>query len=160
MGNAPRTPGSDLYICGGFNGGLKNKARSYGCNITEVDSFAQITDNIYTTGQMEAACGFYRIAEQSLVLDTDKGLTIITGCAHPGIIDIVEYVMERTQKEIHAVIGGFHLLDNHVTQIKYTINAFKALGVRYVGPSHCTGEIAERLFQEAYRKNFIDIRRG
>jgi len=94
------------------------------------------------------------------VLDTDKGLTIVTGCAHPGIINIVKRVKETMKKDIYLVMGGFHLLDEPVKKIEGVINELKTLGVRYVGPSHCTGEDAEKIFKEAYQENFIDIKVG
>ncbi len=153
--------GLDLYICQGFDRRFKDKAKLYGCNIVEIgDSFTRITDNIYTTGQIETALGFDYIVEQSLVLDTDKGLTIVTGCAHPGIINIVKRVKENMKKDIYLVMGGFHLLDEPVKKIEGVINELKTLGVRYVGPSHCTGEDAERIFKESYMGNFIDIKAG
>ncbi|MCX5814770.1 MAG: MBL fold metallo-hydrolase [Proteobacteria bacterium] len=153
-------PGLDVYICPGFSRGFKDKIKSYECNLIEVDSFTQIADNIHTTGQIEATCGFDYIAEQSLVLDTDKGLTIVTGCAHSGIINIVERVKENAKKDIHLVMGGFHLLDESVEKIKRVNKELKALGVYCVGPAHCTGEDAIKIFKESYRENFIDIRVG
>ncbi|MCX5808140.1 MAG: MBL fold metallo-hydrolase [Proteobacteria bacterium] len=153
-------PGLDVYICPGFSREFKNKAKSYGCNLIEVDSFTRIADNIHTTGQIEATYGLDYIAEQSLVLDTDKGLTIVTGCAHPGIINIVERVKENAKKDIHLVMGGFHLLDESVEKIIKINNKFNELGVQYVGPAHCTGEDAIKIFKESYRENLIDIQVG
>ena len=153
-------PGLDVYICPGFSQEFKNKAKSYGCNLIEVDSFTRIADNIHTTGQIEATYGLDCIAEQSLVLDTDKGLTIVTGCAHPGIINIAERVKENVKKDIHLVMGGFHLLDESVRKIKEANNKLRELGVQCIGPAHCTGEDATRIFKELYRENFIDIAVG
>jgi len=153
-------PGLDVYICPGFSREFKNKAKSYGGNLIEVDSFTRIADNIQTTGQIEATCGFDYIAEQSLALDTDKGLTIVTGCAHSGIINIVERVKENAKKDIHLVMGGFHLLDESVEKIIKINNKFNELGVQYVGPAHCTGEDAIKIFKESYRENLIDIQVG
>ncbi|HNS14072.1 MAG TPA: MBL fold metallo-hydrolase, partial [Syntrophorhabdaceae bacterium] len=96
----------------------------------------------------------------SLVLDTDNGLTIVTGCAHPGIINIVERVKENIKKDIYLVMGGFHLLDEPVIKIKEVNNTLRELGVHNIGPSHCTGEDAIEIFKESYRENFIDIRAG
>jgi 7,8-dihydropterin-6-yl-methyl-4-(beta-D-ribofuranosyl)aminobenzene 5'-phosphate synthase len=155
-------PGIDLYICLGLSRGFKDRARSYGCNIVEVGggSFTPIADSIYTTGQMEMMHGFGRIAEQSLVLDTPKGLTIVTGCAHPGIISIVKRVKENIKKDIHLVMGGLHLLDEPARKIKEVNKRLRELGVQNIGPSHCTGEDATEIFKESYRENFIDIEVG
>jgi 7,8-dihydropterin-6-yl-methyl-4-(beta-D-ribofuranosyl)aminobenzene 5'-phosphate synthase len=152
--------GLDLYVCPGFSREFKNKAKTNGCNLIEVNSFMKIADGIYTTGQIEERCGLDYIAEQALVLETEKGLTIATGCAHPGIIKIVEYVMDHINGKIHLVMGGFHLLDDPVRKIKQVNSKLKALGVRYVGPGHCTGEDAAKIFKESYKENFIDIKVG
>ncbi|MBP6940761.1 MAG: MBL fold metallo-hydrolase [Syntrophorhabdaceae bacterium] len=153
--------GLDLYICQGFDRRFKDKAKLYGCNIVEIgDSFTRITDNIYTTGQAGTAPGFGYIVEQSLVLDTDKGLTIVTGCAHPGIMNIVERVREHIKKDIYLVMGGFHLLDELAVKIKEVNNTLRELGVRNIGPSHCTGEDAIEIFRRSYGDNFINIMAG
>jgi len=153
-------PGLDLYVCPGFSREFKNKAKSYRCNLIEVNSFMKIADGIYTTGQMKGRCSPDYIAEQALVLETEKGLTIATGCAHPGIIKIVEYVMDHINGKIHLVMGGFHLLDEPINKIKHINEKFRQLDVEYVGPGHCTGEDAAKIFKESYRENFIDIKVG
>lgn len=71
----------DIYVCPGFSQEFINKLAPYTCNVIEAESFMRIADGIYTTGQI----GIYDIdyiAEQALVLETEKGLTIMTGCAH------------------------------------------------------------------------------
>jgi len=154
-------PGLNLYISQGSSRDFKDKAQSYGCNMVEAGgSLTTITDSIHTTGQIEMMYGFDYIAEQSLVLDTDKGLTIVTGCAHAGIINIVERVKEHIKKDIYLVMGGFHLLDEPLKKIQKVNNKLKELGVQNIGPAHCTGEDATKIFKESYRENFIDIRVG
>jgi len=149
--------GIDLYICPGFSQQFKGKAKTYRCNVKEVDSFMRITNDIYTTGQIEGINGLDLIAEQALTLHTEKGLTIISGCAHPGIIKIVEYVKDQIDGNIHLVMGGFHLLDESVKKIRQVNDRLKQLGVQNLGPSHCTGENAEKIFRESYKEHYIDI---
>jgi 7,8-dihydropterin-6-yl-methyl-4-(beta-D-ribofuranosyl)aminobenzene 5'-phosphate synthase len=152
--------GLNLYSCPGFSPEFKDKLSAYACNTIEVESFTKIYDNIYTTGQIKGKCGLDYIAEQSLVLETGRGLTILTGCAHPGIIKIVEHVVNHMTGEIYLVMGGFHLLDAPLRKITQVNNKFMQLGVQHVGPSHCTGEDAIRIFQESYKERFFDIRAG
>jgi 7,8-dihydropterin-6-yl-methyl-4-(beta-D-ribofuranosyl)aminobenzene 5'-phosphate synthase len=95
-----------------------------------------------------------------LVLETEKGLTIMTGCAHPGIIKIVEYVTDNIKRNIHLVMGGFHLLKKSVSEIKNINDRFLQLGVEHVGPAHCAGEEAIAIFKESYETRCIDIRIG
>jgi 7,8-dihydropterin-6-yl-methyl-4-(beta-D-ribofuranosyl)aminobenzene 5'-phosphate synthase len=98
--------------------------------------------------------------EQGLVLRTQKGLTILTGCAHPGIIKIIENVKQNISGKIYLVLCGFHLTGKHKETIKPIVNEFKHLGAERIAPTHCTGENAVKLFKEEYQKNFIEIKVG
>jgi 7,8-dihydropterin-6-yl-methyl-4-(beta-D-ribofuranosyl)aminobenzene 5'-phosphate synthase len=151
-------PELDLYVCPDFSQEFRNKLEKYDCNIIEAESL-RIADGIYTTGQI----GMYSIdyiAEQALVLKTDKGLTIMTGCAHPGIINIVEYVTANIKKNIYLIMGGFHLLKKSVSEIKNINDTFHQLSIEHIGPSHCTGEEAIAIFKESFKANCIDIKVG
>lgn len=88
--------------------------------------------------------------DQSLVLDTPKGLVIIFGCAHSGMINTINYVMEKTGGErIYALLGGTHLQFLTPEQLEESIEAVKKLAVEWIGVSHCTGMRASmRLAQE------------
>lgn len=91
-----------------------------------------------------------------ILFDTDGGLIVICGCAHPGIVEMVSRAKSVSAKEILLVMGGFHLQDYTPPAIQKIIAAFKTLGVGFVAPSHCTGIPARRLFQEQYGANFIE----
>jgi 7,8-dihydropterin-6-yl-methyl-4-(beta-D-ribofuranosyl)aminobenzene 5'-phosphate synthase len=120
----------------------------------------KIADGIYTTGQIEGMYHSDYIAEQALVLETGKGLTIMTGCAHPGIIKIVEYVTANIKKNIYLIMGGFHLLKKSVSEIKNINDTFHQFSIEHIGPSHCTGEEAIAIFKESFKANCIDIKVG
>jgi 7,8-dihydropterin-6-yl-methyl-4-(beta-D-ribofuranosyl)aminobenzene 5'-phosphate synthase len=155
-----KRPGVDLYICAGFSKAFKDRVKTYTCNVIETNPFIRICDGIYTTGQIEEVGGRDYIAEQALVLETEKGLTIVTGCAHPGIITIVERVKEHMKKDIYLVMGGFHLLDNQTRKLLDINDRLRELGVQCVGPAHCSGEDAESVFKKSYKKNYIDVMVG
>jgi len=95
--------------------------------------------------------------EQFLVLETPKGLVVITGCAHPGIVQIVQKAKEMLEKDVYFVFGGFHLLNDSDSQVMSKIGQFQSLGVRKVGASHCTGDRAIELFKQEYGKDFVPI---
>ncbi len=101
-----------------------------------------------------------RIKEQALCINSKKGLIVLTGCAHPGIVAIVKKVKENFNKDIYAVFGGFHMEAHPRFIIKALIRALKNLGVEKVGPSHCTGGLAIKLFKEAYKDNFVELNLG
>ena len=93
--------------------------------------------------------------EHTLVIDSAQGLVVITGCAHPGIEDIILKVREEFDKEIYLVLGGFHLGIASTGEVTEIINVFKQVGVQYVAPCHCTGDQVINTFKEAFGEDFI-----
>ncbi|MEN6320907.1 MAG: MBL fold metallo-hydrolase [Syntrophaceae bacterium] len=81
--------------------------------------------------------------DNSLLLDTDKGLIVVFGCAHRGVVNILTYVKKMFKKNIRAIIGGTHLHDTSQIQIEYVKCYLKELiredGVELFAPAHCTG---------------------
>ncbi|OPY35360.1 MAG: 7,8-dihydropterin-6-methyl-4-(beta-D-ribofuranosyl)-aminobenzene-5'-phosphate synthase [Methanoregula sp. PtaU1.Bin051] len=80
--------------------------------------------------------------DQALVINVkDKGLVVLSGCAHAGIINTAEYAKKITGIDrVHAVLGGFHLSGKAFEQaVPLTIDAMKMIGPDYVVPMHCTG---------------------
>jgi 7,8-dihydropterin-6-yl-methyl-4-(beta-D-ribofuranosyl)aminobenzene 5'-phosphate synthase len=125
-------------------------------NFIKKNSFSKIAKNTYTTRQLGRG-----IKEQSLVLDTEKGLIIITGCAHPGVENIVEEVRKNINKDIYLVTGGFHLKESSKNHILNVINKLKNNGVINISPSHCTGDKAIELIKENWKsENFIKLYLG
>jgi len=114
---------------------------------TPVEVFPSFT----VTGEMAAANTY----EEALVIDTPAGAVVLVGCAHPGIVTMLQRVAEATKRPIHMVLGGFHLLQTPAQEVRRIIAEFKAMGVAWAGPAHCTGEEAIALFREAYGDHFI-----
>lgn len=142
-----KNPNVTVYLPKSFPGDFKNDISSK----VEVGSPFKISESVMTTGEL----GTW-IKEQSLVINTEKGLVVITGCAHPGIVDIVKEVKKLASGEIYLVVGGFHLGGASDLELKKIIGAFRELGVQRVSPSHCSGDRAKELFREEYGEDFID----
>lgn len=141
-----------LYAPASFPESFKDKVKRYGAPIIKVKKSMEILKGVYSTGEMDAS-----MKEQSLIIRTPKGMVIITGCAHPGIVNIVKRAKEILDDEVLLVMGGFHLKSKSREEIKMIISEMQKLGVRYVGPCHCSGERARDLFQEAYREHYIPV---
>ncbi|MEA1887822.1 MAG: MBL fold metallo-hydrolase [Bacteroidota bacterium] len=125
-------------------------------SLTElVSKPVQICRGLYTTGVLGRA-----IPEQSMVLNTGKGLVVMTGCSHPGIINILEQVEEDFGKDIYMVFGGFHLMNSSEKQINEIIERMNELGVQKCGASHCTGEQQIKWFRQAFGENFVELGTG
>ncbi len=138
-----------LYLPRSFPAAFKEKAGKYG-ELVEVGDYAKICDRVYTTGELGTS-----IIEQSLIIETSKGIILITGCAHPGIVDIIKRAKELTRQEVYLVLGGFHLGGKSAQQLENIISAFRSMGVKMVSPTHCTGDQAIEKFSQAYGENFI-----
>jgi 7,8-dihydropterin-6-yl-methyl-4-(beta-D-ribofuranosyl)aminobenzene 5'-phosphate synthase len=93
--------------------------------------------------------------DQSLVLETEKGLVIILGCCHAGLINTLEHVAYVTgRRDVYAVIGGTHLGFCSQEQLDQTVAAVKASGIRKLAASHCTGFAAAARLSRELPKEF------
>ncbi len=144
-----------IYLPKSFPKRLKDNARDYGAKIVEVKESLKICENVYSTGQL----GKW-IKEQSLIIRTDNGLLVVSGCAHPGILNIVNAAKDLIKDDILLVMGGFHLEWAGKGKIEKIISTFKQLGVRYVGPCHGSGDKARSLFEKHFGKNYINVGAG
>lgn len=144
---------SDLtvYLPGSFPDGFKKNVKSTGAEIVEVGDSMTISEKVSTTGELGTS-----IKEQSLLIKTGKGLVVITGCAHPGIVDIVKHAKKITGEEIYLVLGGFHLLNLSEKQLKEVTKGFRELGVKKAAPCHCSGDKTREVFRQEYGKDFVD----
>ena len=95
------------------------------------------------------------IGEQSAVIPTPEGLVVITGCAHPGVVNIAERAVEMTGEPIALLMGGFHLMYSNEEEIAAVIERLQKLGVRRVCPTHCSGDLAIEMFAEAFGEGFV-----
>jgi 7,8-dihydropterin-6-yl-methyl-4-(beta-D-ribofuranosyl)aminobenzene 5'-phosphate synthase len=142
----------DVYVPRSFAENLKTRVGGHG-HVVQVHEPMTITDHVRTTGELGTA-----IVEQSLIVETDKGLVVLTGCAHPGIVEIVRRA--KAYGEVYLVMGGFHLGDKSAREIETIIADLKRLGVRQVAPCHCTGDEAIQLFRAAFGADSILVGAG
>jgi len=86
-----------------------------------------------------------------------KGLVVIAGCSHAGIINTILHAQKITGiKKVHAVVGGFHLSGPSFEKIiEQTIAEFKKVGPRFLSPMHCTGWKAIHQISQAFPDAFI-----
>jgi len=133
-----------------FHQEFDRAAKVHGATVVKVNAPLEICPGFHSTGEMG-----HGIREQSLLVNTPKGIILITGCAHPGIIEIVKKAKTIVRKDIYMVIGGWHLSSAGEREIKGIIEAFLKMGIQKVAPCHCTGDRAMAMFKDAYGKNYI-----
>jgi len=150
-----KNPQIEVWAPEFFSPRFKKAVKKKGACLVEVEKFQKICEGAYTTGVVQGW-----INEQSLILDTAKGLIVMTGCAHPRIIKIIATAKELLEKKLYLVLGGFHLAGFTENEIKEIIDEFRTQGVKKVGPCHCSGDEARQLFAEEYKDDFLDMGAG
>ncbi|MBN1999105.1 MBL fold metallo-hydrolase [candidate division KSB1 bacterium] len=141
-----------VFLLSSFPGEIKKRALQRGAKVMEIKKPDQICPAVYTTGELKAHKN-----EQALVIRTLKGLVVITGCAHPGIINILKSVGKMFSDNIYMVLGGFHLLEKPVDQLLSIVAQFREMGIQYAGPTHCTGEEAKACFKAVYGEKYLEL---
>ena len=150
-----------VYICSGFNQQIKDRIVSFGVRVVEVEPFTKIKEDIFSTGQIQGSCADGVIFEQALAVKFLKNITIITGCAHPGIVNIINAVKKHFLKErIYFVLGGLHLKDNADGANAAIIGELRDFGVRKIAPMHCTGKRATEAMRGAFGYGFVRAKEG
>ncbi len=84
------------------------------------------------------------IDEQGLILESDMGAVLLTGCAHPGIVSMVERAAELSNKDLFMVMGGFHMMGASRERLEWTTSRLKEMGIEIIAPMHCTSYAAQR----------------
>lgn len=144
------------------------EAEAAGAIMLEARGPVKIAPGLTTTGEVarlesfEKGENFWTVRDGQYCQDTipddqalaaslpGKGLVVITGCAHSGIINTIRHAQKITGVEkLYAVIGGFHLMDADDGRIDATAEALKGLDPAIVRPGHCTGQKAICRLQEA-----------
>lgn len=98
--------------------------------------------------------------EIALGLITSKGLVLITGCSHVGIINIINHVKKHIRIPIHCILGGTHLVAAEEERLKKTMEALEKSGVEQIAVSHCTGDEGMSMLQKYFGNNFIKNNTG
>jgi 7,8-dihydropterin-6-yl-methyl-4-(beta-D-ribofuranosyl)aminobenzene 5'-phosphate synthase len=124
-------------------------------NLISVSKPVEIYPAVYSTGQINGT-----IPEQSLVLATQGGSIVITGCAHPGIVRIVRQAIKIQDGPVALVLGGFHLGDKSRDVVLDISASLRSLGVQQVAPTHCTGEQAMAVFAQVFGSDYIEAGAG
>lgn len=90
-----------------------------------------------------------------------KGLVIVTGCSHAGIVNIAKHAIELTGCEkIDGILGGLHLVDAPDVRIKRTVEELAKLSPEWICAGHCTGFKAQVELYLAFRERFSPLQTG
>jgi 7,8-dihydropterin-6-yl-methyl-4-(beta-D-ribofuranosyl)aminobenzene 5'-phosphate synthase len=138
-----------VYMPPSFSSVFKKQV-SKKTEVIEVTPGLTIAAGLFTTGEMGRS-----IPEQALIIQTEQGLVIVTGCAHPGIVEIVEQTQTLLDGQVRLVLGGFHLGGKREAEIDAILTDFRRLEVEQVAPCHCTGDQAIAMLAAEYGEDYI-----
>lgn len=152
----------------------RRELESLGADFNLSTEPVKISENIMTTGEIPMKTDFEKIDpylkvkegtelkhdkildDRALIINTSKGLVVIPGCAHRGIINTLYLAQELTGvKQIRMVIGGWHLIGSTEERVWQTIAALRELGVQKIGVSHCTGLPAAVILANEFGEDFF-----
>ena len=93
--------------------------------------------------------------DQSLVIQVEKGILIVLGCAHAGIVNVINHAIKMSGvDEIYGIVGGTHIGLSGDAQRDQTIAALRNFKIEHLMPTHCTGAEAMALIKNSFDKNF------
>jgi len=152
----------------------KKYLESLGANFIFNTNFIEVEKGVFLTGEVPRKTPFEKpdpvllseidgkihqdvfSDDQSLVLDTDKGLILVLGCAHSGMINIINYVFDKTGKDkFYAIVGGTHLDFLTPEQLEESIKILKKMKIEKMGVCHCTGMRAAFRLQQEFGDRFF-----
>jgi 7,8-dihydropterin-6-yl-methyl-4-(beta-D-ribofuranosyl)aminobenzene 5'-phosphate synthase len=147
--------------------------------LLQAKNHLKFINNIISTGEVQRSTTFEKVKDfwkvekglfipdkmtddQSLIINIErKGLVIIAGCAHSGIINTIKHARQITKiNRIYAIIGGFHLKDEDVEKIDKTIIELGKINPNMIGPCHCTGSKAVSRFTKEFNEACKPLRVG
>jgi 7,8-dihydropterin-6-yl-methyl-4-(beta-D-ribofuranosyl)aminobenzene 5'-phosphate synthase len=99
--------------------------------------------------------------DQAAFFDTHRGLIVISGCSHAGIVNTMNYIMKLSgNKHIYSVVGGMHLLNASQDRIEKTVKFLRECNVQNIAPCHCTGANAARQICDAVPGQCVECSTG
>lgn len=146
-----------------------------GANFKFTPEFSEIAPNLYVTGCVPRQNDF-EVGDKNLVqrdgngdfepdpfnddmavaMDTERGLVVVLGCAHAGIINTLDHICRQfNRQEVYAVVGGTHLGPVSAQQFDATLQELKRFNIQKLGVSHCTGQARSAQLRDEFGKKFF-----
>lgn len=145
-----------------------------------IDEPICLMKGVITTGEVERTTDFeFQVTENYTILDCkkcpdifvdelalainiyNKGLLIITGCSHAGIVNIIEHTKKITGiGKVYGIVGGLHLIKASDERINNTLSRLLALDIELIALGHCTGIKAMSKFSDAFVNKCINLHSG
>jgi len=147
---AERRPGLRVYVPEGMG------ARLQGLEVAEVGNTSIVAGGVAIIGPL-----YGPPSEQALAINVEgKGLVILVGCSHPGVVNIVRKASRDLGVKPYLVIGGFHMAGASEKKCRRTIQELLDLGVEKIAPIHCSGDLIRSILKEEYPEHYLECQVG
>lgn len=173
---------SDPYLrsIGIMDGDRREDIESSGGILYLTGNALEIMPGLISTGEVERITDFEEVGMSLFTIENGqvkgdlmkddisvvanvrgKGLVIVTGCSHAGIVNIIQQSIKLTgTKKIHGIIGGFHLIEASEERIQKTALALKKFNPDWVYAGHCTGFKAQVELYKIFKEQFSPLHTG
>ncbi len=141
-----------VVVPASFSEGFKRQVHDRGAALVTVDESFKICEGAHSTGQLGT-----EIKEQGLCISTANGLFVITGCAHPGIVEMVKAAASLSSSGVYGAMGGFHMKGFPEKKIEAVIEHLKTMGVTVAGPSHCSGDLTREMMRRSFSDGYVTV---
>lgn len=173
---------TDPYLrpIGIMDGDRKDDIESSGGILYPAGDALEIMPGLISTGEVERITDFEEVGMSLFTIENGhvkndcmrddislvanvlgKGLVIVTGCSHAGIVNIIQQSIKLTgTKKIHGIVGGFHLIDASKERVQKTARALKKINPDWVYAGHCTGFRAQVELYNVFKEQFLPLHTG
>jgi len=145
-------PKVTVYVPMSFSSSFRRDVKRRARAVVETKVPQPVTNHLWTTDVLD-----HPLVEQALYVETAEGIVVVTGCAHPGVLELTRSAQRASGKPVHAVLGGFHMAGMSQTETGQVVDGLRDLRVRRVGPSHCSGDIARDAMREEFGDGYLDV---
>lgn len=147
----PLNPGMAIHFLKTFEPAAWTAAEKIAMKPVAIgDGPVELLPGVWTTGRVAGEPD-----EQALVVETPKGIVVMVGCSHPGVVKMVEAAEQQRGKDfVRLLLGGFHMFRQDAAQIGAQILELRRQKVQQIRPAHCTGELAHSLFEKEWGASY------
>jgi 7,8-dihydropterin-6-yl-methyl-4-(beta-D-ribofuranosyl)aminobenzene 5'-phosphate synthase len=147
----PLNPGMAIHFLKTFEPAAWEAAEKIGMKPVGIgEGPVELLPGVWTTGRVAGEPD-----EQALVVETAKGIVVMVGCSHPGVVKMVEAAeRQRGKDSVRLLLGGFHMFRQNEAQIGAQIQELRRQKVQQIRPAHCTGELAHAMFEKEWGASY------
>ena len=153
---ARHCPGVPVYVPSGISSSVLSWMKSLGLrDIRIVNTTTIVVPGVYVLPPLWGPP-----AEESLAINTSRGLVLLVGCSHPGVARIVRHAEHLLGKRVLLLMGGFHLAWAPRSEVEKIAKELVGLGVEYIAPIHCSGSLIRSILASEYPSHYVGAHVG